>query len=73
MTWKICRIRPGAYEAHDGVRVRAVIIHREASRWLVYRIRRSSSGAEQFGGSDYFRTLREARAFCVNRPEIWGK
>ena len=75
MAWTFKRNAEGDYEAHDGERVRAVIIRhaKAASPWGVHRIRHLTDGTYELQGRDSFRTLVEAKDFCANRPGIWGR
>ena len=73
--WTFNRNSEGDIEAHDGERVRAVIVrHPKAARsWAVHRIRHLLDGTYELQGSEAFRTVDDAKDFCCNRPGIWGR
>lgn len=75
MSWTFKRNAEGEYEAHDGERIRAVIIRHPKAQvpWGVHRIRLLPDDKyEVRDAGERFRTLGQAKDFCSNRPGIWG-
>jgi hypothetical protein len=70
-TWTFARNAEGEIEAHDGTRVRALIIKRPKSavQWYVHRV--SANG--DICGGEPFRTLTAAKRFCDSNPGVWGR
>ena len=70
--WMFALNTDGDIEAHDGVRVRAIIIHKisnpRSRRWCVFR--RYHDG--KLGGNDCFPSLVRAKSFCSDNPAVWG-